>query len=76
MTQAITVRIPDDTAAALDALVTAGRFPDRSSAIREAITELVMADLYAHAYGRQPQTDEELAGADQELRDAIAEEPW
>jgi Arc/MetJ-type ribon-helix-helix transcriptional regulator len=72
----VTARIPDETAEALDALVRAGRFADRSSAIREALTELVTAETYARAYGETPQTDEELEGAEAELRDAVTEEPW
>jgi Arc/MetJ-type ribon-helix-helix transcriptional regulator len=76
MTQVITVRIPDRDAAALDELVRMGRFTDRSSAVREAITDLLMADVYARAYGAQPQTAEELEGLQEELRDAVTEEPW
>jgi Arc/MetJ-type ribon-helix-helix transcriptional regulator len=76
MAHVITVRIPDQDAAALDELVRSGRFADRSSAVREAITELLMADIYARAYGAQPQTAEELEGLDAELRDAVTEEPW
>jgi Arc/MetJ-type ribon-helix-helix transcriptional regulator len=72
----ITVRVPDPTVEAIDALVRSGRFSDRSEAVREALAELILADAYARAYGAQPETDEELAGAEAELRDAILEEPW
>jgi Arc/MetJ-type ribon-helix-helix transcriptional regulator len=72
----ITVRVPDPTVEALDALVRAGRFSDRSAAVREALAELILADAYARAYGAQPQTNDELAGAEAELRDAIIAEPW
>jgi hypothetical protein len=46
------------------------------SAPGPASAEAVLADAYARAYGTQPQTDEELAGTEAELREAVREEPW
>lgn len=55
----------------------------RSALIREAI-EAYMYDARSaeidrqitEGYERMPQTEEELAGADAELREMIEEEPW
>ena len=61
MTIAMTLRLPEKDAAALDKLVAEGRYPDRSTAVRTAITGLLQAEreravalAYARGYGAHP----------------------
>ena len=79
----ITVRMPDDRVAAIDALVASGSYKSRAALIVEAIDKLV-AQLESEAidraivegYTRIPQTAEELEWAEWSGRRSIADEPW
>ena len=83
MTRMITVRMPDDRVASIDALVASGDHRSRASVIIEAIDRLV-AELereridqeIVDGYTRVPQTDEELEWADWSTEESIREEPW
>ena len=69
----------DDLAAAVDALVTEGVYRSRSEAVRAALKELLRERRRQHEiemYKRFPQTEEELAGIDEQTRRMIQEEPW
>jgi Arc/MetJ-type ribon-helix-helix transcriptional regulator len=61
MTIAMTLRLPEKDAAALDKLVAEGRYPDRSTAVRTAVMGLLRAEreralalAYERGYGAQP----------------------
>ncbi|MEO6121758.1 MAG: hypothetical protein ABIW46_05730 [Acidimicrobiales bacterium] len=60
-----------------------GRFANRTEAVRFAISQLVeherrcaVGEAIVAGYARFPETEEELATADANLRRLIAEEPW
>jgi Arc/MetJ-type ribon-helix-helix transcriptional regulator len=68
MTVAMTLRLPETDVQALDDLVAEGRYPDRSTAVRAAIHELLrfeserrLAEEFQRAYDREPETDDERA---------------
>lgn len=82
MSQLVT-RIDDDLARALDALVAEGVVESRSDAVRTALRELIdqhrrrkIGVAIVEGYRRQPQTDEEIARADELTIRMIEEEPW
>lgn len=83
MTTQLALRIPNELAKELDDLVSTGRFANRTDAVRSAIAELVeregrraVGDAIIAGYRQIPETAEELATAEQNLRRLIAEEPW
>jgi Arc/MetJ-type ribon-helix-helix transcriptional regulator len=64
----MTLRLPEQDAAALDDLVASGRYPDRSAAVRAAVSRLLaleaeqaLAEEFERAYGREPETEQERA---------------
>jgi len=68
MTRSMTLRLPEQDAAALDDLVASGRYPDRSAAVRAAVSRLLaleaeqaLAEEFERAYGREPETEQERA---------------
>lgn len=79
----ITLRMPDDRVAAIDALVASTDHTSRTSFVIEAIDKLV-AQLETEAidraivegYTRIPTTPEELEWAEWSARRSIADEPW
>lgn len=82
MSQLVT-RIDDDLARAIDALVEEGVVESRSDAVRVALRELIdrhrrraIGQAIVDGYTRQPQTDEEVAWADELTIRMIEEEPW
>jgi Arc/MetJ-type ribon-helix-helix transcriptional regulator len=61
MTIPMTLRLPEEDAAALDRLIAEGRYPDRSTAVRTAVTGLLRAEqeralalAYERGYGAHP----------------------
>lgn len=79
----ITVRMPEDRVAQIDALVVAESYESRASFIVEAINRLVeeieereIDRRIVEGYTRFPQTDEELRWAERSALDSIREEPW
>lgn len=82
MAQLVT-RIEDELASKVDELVREGVVGSRSEAVRTALEKLVDehrrqrigAEIVA-GYERCPETDEEIAQAEQATRALIAEEPW
>jgi Arc/MetJ-type ribon-helix-helix transcriptional regulator len=79
----IAVRLSEETVAALDDLVAAGAYPNRSAAVRGAIDLLVTAREQVtvdrsviESYGSHPQTDDEVAYARAATKALIEEEPW
>ena len=82
MTQVVT-RLDDKMVADLDGLVAEGFVASRSEGVRVALEKLldeqrrrrIGAEIVA-GHERQPQTDEETAGAERATRASIAEEPW
>jgi Arc/MetJ-type ribon-helix-helix transcriptional regulator len=82
MAQVVT-RLDDKLAADLDDLVADGLVANRSDAVRMGLEKLVdehrrrrIGEEIVEGYKRQPQTDEEIAGAERATRASIAEEPW
>ncbi len=83
MTQQLAVRISDELVEELDRFVAQGRFANRSELVRTAIGDLVERERRAAGgeaveagYRRQPETTEELATAESNLRRLLIEEPW
>jgi Arc/MetJ-type ribon-helix-helix transcriptional regulator len=82
MTQVVT-RLDDKLVADLDDLVAEGFVASRSEGVRVALEKLldeqrrrrIGAEIVA-GYERYPETDEELAQAEQATRTLIEEEPW
>ncbi len=82
MTQVVT-RLDDKLVADLDDLVAEGFIASRSEGVRVALEKLldeqrrrrIGAEIVA-GYERYPETDEELAQAEQATRTLIEEEPW
>ena len=82
MVQLVT-RVGDDLAEAVDELIEAGVAESRSDAVRQALSALVEQHRRAQigrqildGYLRTPQTEEEIAWADDATRRMITEEPW
>lgn len=82
-TEQIAVRIPQETLARLDDLVTRGAYESRAAAVRaglEAVLELDRRQLIDAAivdgYRRVAPADAEAEAASSSLRAAILEEPW
>lgn len=82
MTQLVT-RIPDELAEQIDALVAEGVVASRSDAVRRALVELLdryqrrrIGEDIIEGYERIPETDEELAWANDLAVRMIEEEPW
>lgn len=78
----ITVRMPDDRVAAIDALVESGR-ASRAAVIIEAIDKLLgqleserIDREIVEGYTRIPPTDEELEWAEWSTLESLREEPW
>ena len=76
-------RLEDVLADRVDSLVAAGVFASRSDAVRLGLERLVdefererIGREIVEAYRRMPQTEEELAWADESLERMLAEEPW
>ncbi len=76
-------RLEDVLADRVDSLVAAGVFASRSEAVRLGLERLVdelererIGREIVEAYRRMPQTEEELAWADESLERMLAEEPW
>jgi Arc/MetJ-type ribon-helix-helix transcriptional regulator len=79
----ITVRLSDERAERLDALVRDGRYPSRAAAITEAVERLVseenerrIDEEIVAGYRRIPPTSDEDAHAVASTHESIAEEPW
>ena len=79
----ITLRMPDESVARVDALVDAEHYPSRASFIVEAIDRLVdeieqreIDRNIVEGYTRIPQTEEELAWARASASRSIEAEPW
>jgi Arc/MetJ-type ribon-helix-helix transcriptional regulator len=82
MAQLVT-RVTDDLAAAVDHLVAAGVVASRSEAVRLGLEQLVdrcrrdeIGAQIARGYREHPQSDAEVAWADEASSRMIAEEPW
>jgi Arc/MetJ-type ribon-helix-helix transcriptional regulator len=82
MAQLVT-RVDDRLISRVDELVASGFVASRSEAVRLGLERLVerfrrdrIGAEIADAYRRQPQTDAEMAWADEATRRMIAEEPW
>jgi Arc/MetJ-type ribon-helix-helix transcriptional regulator len=79
----ITVRMPEDRVARIDALVETESYDSRASFIVEAINRLVdeieqreIDRRIVEGYTRFPPTEEERRWAEESGRRSIAEEPW
>lgn len=82
MAQVVT-RLDDKLVADLDELVASGFVASRSEGVRIGLEKLVdeqrrrrIGEEIVEGYRRQPQTEEELAGADEATRAMIEAEPW
>ncbi len=76
-------RLEDSLADRVDSLVAAGVFASRSEAIRIGLERIVdqlereqIGREIVDAYTRMPQTEKEMAWADEAARRMIADEPW
>jgi Arc/MetJ-type ribon-helix-helix transcriptional regulator len=83
MSEQIAVRMPDELAAALEALVSSGRFPTKADAVRAAVEALLeserrreLGDKIADGYRRVPQDDDDVKAARAAAIRSIHEEPW
>jgi Arc/MetJ-type ribon-helix-helix transcriptional regulator len=83
MSEQIAVRMPDELAAAVEALVTSGRFPTKADAVRTAVEALVeserrreLGERIADGYRRMPQDDDDVRAARAAAIRSIHEEPW
>jgi Arc/MetJ-type ribon-helix-helix transcriptional regulator len=83
MSEQIAVRIPDEMAAALEALVSSGRFPTKADVVRVAVEALLeserrreLGERIANGYRRVPQDDEDVKAARAAAIRSIHEEPW
>ncbi len=79
----IAARLSEEDVAGLDELVETGQFESRAEAVRAAVAALLDAErrrstgeAIVAGYREHPQTDAELAMAEANLRNLIAEEPW
>jgi Arc/MetJ-type ribon-helix-helix transcriptional regulator len=79
----LAARFGEPVVAEIDRLVAAGRFPSRAEAVRAAVHAYLEADrrrrvgvMIGEGYERMPETEDELATAEGNLRRLIAEEPW
>jgi len=82
MTQLVT-RIDTDLAKDVDRLVAEGVVESRSDAVRKGLQTLIeqtrrsrTAEAIISGYTRHPQTDDEVAWADQATVQMIGDEPW
>ncbi|HEV3046804.1 MAG TPA: ribbon-helix-helix domain-containing protein [Solirubrobacteraceae bacterium] len=82
MAQVVT-RLDDKLVADLDSLVEEGFVASRSEGVRMGLERLLeerrrrrIGDEIVAGYMRHPETDEELAQAEQATRALIEEEPW
>ena len=82
MAQLVT-RIDDDLAKSIDRLVAEGLVESRSDAVRKGLHALIeqtrrrhTADAIVSGYTRRPQTDDEVAWADEATVRMITDEPW
>lgn len=83
MSEQIAVRIPDDLAGQLSALVAEDHYPTLADAVRTAIRNLVelekereIDERIIAGYRRVPPTEAETAWVERSGRELIAEEPW
>jgi Arc/MetJ-type ribon-helix-helix transcriptional regulator len=83
MSKMITVRMPEDRVARIDALVQSESYESRASFIVAAIDRLVreleereIDRAIVEGYTRFPQTEEDLRWAEASALDSIREEPW
>ena len=81
--QQLVVRVADDVAAAIDALVAEGIATSRSDAVRTALLTLIQenrrrrtGEAIVAGYRRLPQDEDDLAWSDDATRRMIADEPW
>lgn len=79
----LAVRLDDDTVAQIDELVRRGRFTSRTEALRAAMSSFLenerrrqVGEAIAEGYRLIPQSDEEIARAEQAALAMILEEPW
>jgi len=82
MAQFVT-RLEDSLADRVDSLVVAGALTSRSEAVRIGLEALVdrlererTGRQIVEGYRRMPQTEEELAWAEEALEQMLEEEPW
>ncbi len=79
----VVARLGDELIADLDGLVAEGFVASRSEAVRMGLERLLeerrrsrIGDEIVSGYTRHPETEEELAQAEQATRALIEEEPW
>lgn len=82
MTQLVT-RIDADLVNSIDELIAKGVVESRSDAVRQGLRALIeqtrrrhTAEAIIAGYTHQPQTDDEIAWADEATVQMIADEPW
>jgi Arc/MetJ-type ribon-helix-helix transcriptional regulator len=82
MTQLV-IRVDDDLGVSVDELVAQGVVESRSDAVRRGLHVLIeqthrrrTAAAIVAGYRAQPQTDEDVAWADEATIRMIGEEPW
>lgn len=81
MTQVV-ARVPEELVAAVDALVDDGTFRSRSEAVRVGLDRMIdderrsrNATRDIEGYTRFPETEEEIAWADADLKQFFTEDP-
>ena len=83
MTVQLVTRVPDDLAAAIDALIREGVFDSRSDAVRAGLVAMIdrrrrvaVGEAIADGYRRVPQAGDDLSWSAAASAAMIAEEPW
>jgi len=83
MTIQIAVKLPEQTVAAIDALIAEGRFSSRSAVVRAGlamVTRQARAEridqAFADGFRRVPERSDELHDARRLAIEAIEDEPW
>lgn len=81
--QQLVVRVPDEMALAVDALIDAGEYTTRSDAVRAAVDAFLdrrrrdeVGRRIVDGFRRVPDTDEEMAAAYENARTTVEEERW
>jgi Arc/MetJ-type ribon-helix-helix transcriptional regulator len=83
MTIAITIRVPDEQAAAVDRLLAEGVFATRTAAYIAAVEAWLESDreqrldrAIVDGYRRVPPTAGEVAAAEEQADRSVSAEPW
>ena len=79
----VAVRLPEDLLALVDKLIKRGVYANRTEAVKAGLAAVLEQQArigidrkIARGFERLPETEEELAAAQESTRALISEEPW